>query len=331
MRAAVIRQYGPPDVLILDDHPMPEPGRGEVRVRVAAAALNPIDAEKRKGRFAIPFYHRLPMVLGSDLAGWIDAAGPGAEWAPGTPVYGMIPTIKGGAYASYAVLQADQVARLPEGLDMTEAAAMPLAALTALQALRDLAGLRAGQRLMVNGCSGGVGTFALQLGRLMGAHVTGVCSARNEALARELGAAEVIDYTATDIRALDVQFDVYFDVYGNMPLPRAQPMIVPGGAHVTTIPAPANFVHALRSRLGKVRSHVVIVTSRRADLETLAKYVEDGTVRPVVDRTYPLEDAAAAHTYLETRRARGKVVLAVEDTVHENESDGEGGPGENGG
>ena len=312
MKACVVQRYGAADVLAVTEWEQPHPGSGEVLVRVRAAALNPVDVQLREGRFRWVTKHRPPYVPGSDLAGEVVAVGAGVDaLAPGEAVYGMLPTRQGGAYAQYAVLAAHQLARQPAGLTVDEAAAVPLAGLTALQSLRDLAGLRAGQTVLVNGCSGGVGTFALQIARAYGAHVTGVCSYRNVALSRRLGADRVLDYTATDVRSLDERFDVVFDVYGSLPYPRARRLLVPGGVHVTTIPSPENFMQQGRTLLTRTRSRVVVVRSKAADLEAVRLLIEAGRVQPVVDRTYALEEAAAAQRYLATRRARGKVVLRV--------------------
>jgi NADPH:quinone reductase-like Zn-dependent oxidoreductase len=312
MTACVVQAYGSAEVLALVERARPVPKAGEVLVRVQAAALNPVDVQLRKGQFRLFTRFSPPFVPGSDVAGTVEAVGAAVSgFAPGEAVYGMLPTTHGGGYAEYAVLRPDQLAPLPAECSFSEAAAVPLAALTALQALRDLADLQDGQRVLVNGASGGVGTLALQVATAYGAHVTGVCSYRNVELCTRLGADRVIDYTKTDVRALDERFDVVFDVHGTLPFPRARRLLQRGGVHVTTIPSPQNYLQHSQTLLARTRSKVVVVQSKADDLEALRLMIESGAVTPVVDRVYDLSEAAEAQRYLETRRASGKVVLRV--------------------
>lgn len=316
MTACVVQEYGAADVLAVTRPPRPVPDDDEVLVRVQAAALNPVDVQLRKGQFRLFTRFTPPFVPGSDVAGTVEAVGGGVTgFAPGEAVYGMLPTTQAGGYAEYAVLRTDQLAPMPDGCSFEAAAAVPLAALTALQALRDLAGLQAGQTVLINGASGGVGTFALQIAKAYGAHVSGVCSYRNVDLCARLGADRVIDYTKTDVRAMDERYDVVFDVHGTLPFPHARRLLRRGGRHVTTIPSPQNYLQQARTLLARTRSTVVVVASKADDLEALRLMVEAGSVTPVVDRVYDLHEAAAAQRYLETRRASGKVVLRVRETT----------------
>ena len=314
MTACVVQEYGAADVLAITRPPRPVPGDDEVLVRVRAAALNPVDVQLRKGQFRFFTRFSPPFVPGSDVAGTVEAAGRSVTgFAAGDAVYGMLPTTQAGGYAEYAVLRTDQLAPMADGCSFEEAAAVPLAALTALQALRDLAGLQSGQTVLINGASGGVGTFALQIARAYGAHVTGVCSYRNVDLCTRLGADRVIDYTETDVRSMDEHFDVVFDVHGTLPFPHARRLLHRGGRHVTTIPTPQNYLQQARTLLARTRSKVVVVQPSATDLEALRLMIEAGEVVPVVDRVYALHKATEAQRYLETRRASGKVVLRVGD------------------
>lgn len=200
---------------------------------------------------------------------------------------------------------------MPASLDFHEAAALPLVGLTSLQALRDDAGLRAGQRVLIHGASGGVGTHAVQIAKALGAHVTASCSRANHALVRELGADAVHDYRERPPSELDARFDVFFDVYGNQPFPKARRVLTPRGRHVATVPGPSTFGWAFATTLSRRRARVVLVRPRRADLDALSAMVARGQLRPVVDRRFPLDAIAEAETYLETKRARGKVVIDV--------------------
>jgi NADPH:quinone reductase-like Zn-dependent oxidoreductase len=197
---------------------------------------------------------------------------------------------------------------------MVEAASLPLVGLTALQALRDELGVRGGDHVLLNGASGGVGTVAIQIGKALGARVTAVCSDRNAELVRSLGADAVLDYRREDISAAR-GLDHVFDIYGTLPYARARPMLRPGGRYCTAVPSPPAILRGLLRRAGLHRAALVVVRSRREDLEQLTRWVQQGALAPVVDRVLSLEQAAEGHAYLETRRARGKVVLEVASTA----------------
>jgi len=288
---------------------MPEPSQatGMARVRVHAAALNPKDVLLRKGRMKM-LRVPLPTVPGYDIAGeLIDGAN---GWPAGTPVFGMIQSNRGGACAEVASLHFHELAQKPESLSMAQAASLPLAALTALQGLRDELGVRAGQTVLLNGASGGVGTLAVQIAKAMGAQVVAVCSGRNAELVAELGADRVIDYTTqtvTDERGLDH----IFDIYGSLPWAKAKPMLARGGRFCTTIPRPGSIARGLLRKVNLHRAALVVVQSRRSDLEQLAAWVQSGELRPQVDLEVPLERSHEGHEHLETRRARGKVVVTL--------------------
>jgi NADPH:quinone reductase-like Zn-dependent oxidoreductase len=220
MRAVGFRRYGAPEVLEELEVARPAPRLGEVLLKVAAAGVNPADWALRGGRLR-PFVRlKLPFVPGSDVAGVVEAVGPGVtRFGPGEVVYAMTPTSEGGGYAEYVAVAEDHVARVPPGLSLGEAAAVPLVSLTALQALRDRAGLAAGDHILINGASGGVGSFAVQISKAMGARVTATCSARNAELVRGLGADEVLDY-AGDGATGGPRYDVIFGAVNTLPISR---------------------------------------------------------------------------------------------------------------
>ncbi|MCA9545376.1 MAG: NADP-dependent oxidoreductase [Myxococcales bacterium] len=312
MRRVEFHRYGPPEVLSLADVPAPRPRRGQVRVAVHAAGCNPKDVMVRKGRFKAFVGPRWPKTLGHDVAGVVDAVGPGVQGlAVGQPVFGMIQAWRAGGYAEQAVLPADQVAPLPPGLSFTDAAAVPLAALTALQALRDLIGLRPGDRVGLHGASGGVGVFAVQLAKALGAHVTATSSAANHDLLRALGADVTLDYRAADLFDHG-PFDGVFDIFGNRRFGDACRALRRRGVYVNTVPEPRIIGQHLRTRFaGGQTARLVVVKSRGADLRHLAALVAAGQLRAVVDAVLPLDKAAEAHRRLETKRTRGKLVLQV--------------------
>lgn len=328
MRAAIYRRFGGPDVLeVVDDAPRPAARPAMARVRVRAAALNPKDVLLRKGKLKLVsgriFGERWPRIPGVDFAGeLLDAAG---DLPAGQRVYGMIQGWSEGACAEEAAVPLDELAPMPASLDFTEAAAIPLAALTSLQALRDLLQVKRGTRLCINGASGGVGSYAVQLAAAMGAEVVAVCSGRNAGRMRDLGAHAVIDYTADDPLAPQRPYDAFYDVFGNRPYadarrairPPARRRAAPGASqavYVTTVPTATAVLGELRGRLpGRLAgpARLVIVKSNRDDLDDLTARIEAGMLRPVIDRVLPLDAIAEAHRYLETRRARGKVVIRI--------------------
>ncbi|MFK7921097.1 MAG: NAD(P)-dependent alcohol dehydrogenase [Bacteroidia bacterium] len=313
MNAIFYQQYGSPEVLEYGTQAIPNPGTKEVLIKVHASALNPIDCEIRKGSFKIVTGKQFPRIPGCDFAGEVIAKGSRVKtFQIGDLVYGMSKTYRGGAHAEYITMNAGEIGLKPERLSMIEAAAMPLASLTSLQALRDLAHLETGQKVLLNGASGGVGVFAIQLAKAMGAEVYTTCSSRNFELVKSLGADHLIDYTQTNIRNNKERFDVIFDIYGSQSFPRVKHLLTPKGKHITTIPSPKNFRRQWISRFFKRSTQVVLVDSNTNDLDTLTAYVAAEKLHAVIDHILPLSEAAAAQSYLETRRARGKVVLQIE-------------------
>ncbi len=336
MRAVVLTGYGGVERLRLREVPRPEPGAGQILVRVRAAGVNPIDWKIRRGRLRLLLPGRLPIILGFDIAGEVAAVGPEvADLEPGDTVFAMLDDPHGGGYAEYAVAGRTAVARLPEGLSFEEAAAMPVAALTALQALRDVAELQSGERLAVYGAAGGVGHFAVQLGVAMGARVVAAGGPGQQDYLRRLGAERAVDVTREDIAALpeagtgtpvssftasEITFDAFFDAAGALRFDDCEPALVEGGVFVTTRRGPMSLVAHLRSRLGELidgsgarRAATVRVHPSGADLEALAHLVEAGRLRPVVERVYPLADAARAHDAGETGGRQGKLVLRIDE------------------
>ncbi len=312
MRAVVIDRYGGPEVLRLATVPRPVPTRGQVLVRTRFIGVNPKDIIVRKGKFQIATGKKFPLIVGHDIAGEVVEVGLGADLAKGDLVYGMINDFAGRAYAEYAAVDCQQLAKAPASIELAVAAAVPLAAQTALQALRDDAQLKAGQTVLVNGASGGVGVFAVQIAKILGAQVTAVCSHRNVDLVTELGADRVVDYTKTELVDLDEKFDVIFDVFGNYRFDKLKKLLPERGIYVNTIPSASIFKDVAKSFVRRKRAKLVIVKSRRDQLDWLRQQIDAGRLRVVVDRSFPIADVAEAHRYMETKRARGKVVLAVD-------------------
>ncbi|MFB9441960.1 NAD(P)-dependent alcohol dehydrogenase [Dactylosporangium vinaceum] len=325
MKAIVQERYGPPSVLRYAEVATPVPAADEVLVRVHAAGVNAADWHMLRGdpklaRLTVAgFGLRGPKqsIPGRDFAGVVESAGSAVEdLSPGDEVYGT----SAGAFAEYVCAKSGTVARKPAGLTFEEAAALPLAGVTALGGLRDLAAAQPGGRLLVNGASGGVGMFAVQLAKAMGLHVTGVCSTRNLELVTGFGADEVIDYTRHDFTRGGRRYDVVFDLVANRSLAALRRAVTPAGVLILagggvytggSLVGPMGLVIVglLTGRLVRQRIVLLAAAPDRERLDTLREYVEAGHVRPVIERTYPLHRAAAAITHLETEHARAKIVI----------------------
>ena len=320
MKAVYIDRFGSSDVLIYGERPDPQPGPKEVLVAVHAASVNPRDWLIRSGRYQLGFLlPKFPFVLGSDVSGTVIAAGDRVDrFRPGDAVYGMRPSRDGfGGYAEKIAIRASALSRKSQGMSHQQAAGVPLAGLTALQALRDNARVRPGQRVLVIGASGGVGTYAIQIAKALGAEVIGVCSTTNLALVEGLGADRVIDYRVERFDRVLSDLDVVFDVVGRESSKSCAAVLRPGGTYVTTIPRLATGLEMVVSRIRSWvsstarRSEVVLVRASGADLEQITQWIEEGKVTTVIDSVYPLREAARAHERSRTFRARGKIILEV--------------------
>jgi NADPH:quinone reductase-like Zn-dependent oxidoreductase len=311
MKAAVAEEFGGIDRVVVRDVPKPAPGPGEVLVRVRAASMNPLDCKLREGKFRLVFRVRPPFVLGFDVAGEVEGVGPGVtRLRPGDAVFGELP--RPGAHAEYVVAGEDHLLPKPGRLSFEEAAAIPAAAMSALQALRDEARLRAGQHLLVNGAGGGIGTFAVQIAKAWGARVTAVASARNQDLLREIGADESLDYAKDDFTRREAVFDAILDVVPNRSFPECRRALAPGGTYVTTLPGPGPFLWRALTALplfGGRRCRALMLRPKRSDLEELARLAEAGSLRPVVGEVFPLDAIREAHVRMQSGHARGKIVV----------------------
>ncbi|GGZ59025.1 NADPH:quinone reductase [Streptomyces subrutilus] len=306
MRAIVVNEWGGPENLVEREIDRPEPGLGEVLVRVHAAGVNPVDWKTRASGGLIA-WGEVP-VVGWDVSGTVEAVAPGVTaFRPGDEVYGMplFPRQAGG-YAEYVVAPARQLAAKPASLSHVEAAALPLAALTAWQALVDTADVRPGERVLVHAAAGGVGHLAVQIAKARGAYVIGTASAGKHELLRSLGADEVIDYRSEDFAEKVADVDVVLDSLGGETAERSLKVLRPGG-HLITLPGPdsvpagADGVHAVW----------LLVEPDLAGLREITSLVDRGLLRPLVDTVLPLSEAARAHELGEQGRTTGKIVLTV--------------------
>ncbi len=322
MRAAVQHRYGPPSVLESSEVGIPLPGRGDVLVQVGAASVHPGDYFVMTGEpyvVRLVFGFRRPRhgIPGRDLAGVVAAVGKDVTaLRPGDEVFGWSTA---GTLAEYASVPTDHLVSVPANVSVAEAAAVPTSALTALQAMRKIANVQPSQTVLVTGASGGVGSFAVQIAKAFGAEVTGVCSTRNVELVRSLGADHVVDYASTDFTRAEKRYDVILDNVEAQPLAAVRRALTPTGILIPNSGrggrwlGPLGRIVKARVLSGFTRQQLRPFTSveKRQDLLTLADLLTTGQVRPVIDRTYPLDDAADALRYVAAGHTRGKVVITV--------------------
>jgi NADPH:quinone reductase-like Zn-dependent oxidoreductase len=328
VKAFVLHTYGSADHLTLAEPATPAPCDDEVLVRVRATSVNPYDWHLMRGE---PYLARLMPgnlgvrrpkinVLGCDMAGTVEAIGRNVtRFRPGDDVYALL---SGGGFAEYATVQEDLLARKPRNLSYEQAAAVPMAAVTALLSLRESGRLQAGQQVLINGASGGVGTFAVQIARASGAKVTGVCSARNAELIRSIGADEVIDYATADFTRTAQRYDLIVDIAGSRPVRACLKALTPEGAFVAVGGPAGRWIRPAGRMISAlalapfvsqriVTADTVGYADKKQSLSTLTELIEDGRVTPVVDRHYPFAEIPAAVGYQEEGHAPGKVVVAV--------------------
>jgi NADPH:quinone reductase-like Zn-dependent oxidoreductase len=308
MKAMRIHSYGGPEVLVHEDSPRPKAAAGELLIRVSAAGVNPIDWKVRAGHLQEWLKHKLPLIPGWDVSGIVAAVGDGVtDFKAGDEVFGMLDFTRNGAYAEYAVSRAAVMARKPAAVSHLDAAALPIAALTAWQALFDVARLAPGQSVLIHGAAGGVGHFAIQFARWKGGRVIGTASARNIGFVRELGAEQAIDYQTTRFEEIVRDVDVVFDTIGDETQQRSWQVLKKGGVLVATLGIATP--HAARD-FG-VRGEGVSVHADAGQLGQIAALIEAKQVRPYISGTLPLTEAAKAHEQGESGHGRGKMVLRV--------------------
>ena len=314
MKALIYRKFGNPDVLEwVEKWPIPVVNSGSVLVRTIAGSVNPKDVLLRKGKFSRTLARDpLPRVTGHDAAGEVVKIGQDvSNLVAGDIVFGMTNKFSGGIHSEFALLDANEVARVPSNISVAEASSIPLAAQTALQALRDHCKLVAGQKVLINGASGGVGHFAVQIARALGAEVHAVCGPDHLDFVTSLGADTVYDYTLMPAPAMTSSFDSIFDVFGKLARGDIAKQLGSKGIFVSTVPKPATLYGECLASMGiNKRSRLVLVKSNTADLNQLCEWVEKSQLKPHVEKVYPVTDADEAHRHIEGRHTTGKIVLS---------------------
>jgi NADPH:quinone reductase-like Zn-dependent oxidoreductase len=333
MRAYILERYGGPQSARLAEVPAPAPGPRDILVAVRAAGLNPVDFKFRQGKLRAILRPKLPYVLGNELAGEVIAVGGDVKrFQAGDRVFARVAKDRAGAFAEQACVDEAHAAHMPRDLDFADAAAVPLAGLTALQALRDELAVTPGQKVFISGGAGGVGCFAIQIAKWLGADVTTTASPRGEALVRTLGCDEVIDYTSQDITKTTARFDAGLDLVGGNTLTQMFGIMKPGTkvVSVAALPEPQTAIkdlaggrvlaaifwiisYGIRSRAQRagVSYRYLFMHPSGSDLAQLAELIEQGKLKVTVDRTYPFADIADALAYVESGRAKGKVVVTM--------------------
>jgi NADPH:quinone reductase-like Zn-dependent oxidoreductase len=311
MKAIRIHNYGGPEVLHYEDAPRPKPQAGEVLVRVLAAGVNPIDWKVREGHMKDFWPHKFPLIPGWDLSGVVEAVGPGLAAAgpfkKGDEVYSVPDASRDGAYAEYIVVRESELALKPKSLHHVRAAAVPLAAVTAWQALFDAGQLKRGQRVLIHGGSGGVGHVAVQLAKWKGAHVLATASTKSQELLRELGADEPIDYTKQKFEDVARDVDLVLDLIGGETQERSWSVLKKGGVLLSLVQPPS----VEKAKALGVRAAFVAGHPSGAQLAEIAKLIDSGEMKPVIDRILPLSEVSRAHELSKSGHAHGKIVLRI--------------------
>ncbi len=332
MKAFLINRYGKNETGHIDDVPTPALRDGDVLIRVQAASVNALDPKIRRGEFKVILPYRLPLILGNDLAGTVERVGAGvSQFKPGDDVYARPDDDRIGAFAEFIAVNAASVALKPANLTMVEAASLPLVALTAWQALVETAQLKPGQKVFIQAGSGGVGTVAIQLAKHLGAFVATTTSTPNVAWVKALGADVVIDYRQQDFATALRDYDVVLNSLGKEELERSLQILKPGG-HLISISGPPTpafaaarglawplkqvmrlLSHGIRSKAKKkgVTYTFVFMRADGAQLSTITSLIESGALAPVIDRVFPFQDTQGALAYVESGRAKGKVVVEL--------------------
>jgi NADPH:quinone reductase-like Zn-dependent oxidoreductase len=310
MKAVVIHEYGGPEVLKYEDIPRPEPKDDQLLIRVIAAGVNPVDGMIRSGMFAKDGDRALPIILGGDVAGVVEKVGSKiTKFKPGDPVFAYVSLDNSGGYAQYALVTEREAALKPKSLTYVEAAAVPIVALTAWQALVDTAKLSAGQTVLIHGGSGGVGSFAIQIAKTRGAKVIATASTANQDFLRQLGADVAIDYTKQKFEDVAKDVDVVLDSIGTDTLARSYGLVKKGGIIVSLVARPKE------SELEKhgIRGAALNVEPNSEELAAIGKLMDDKKIKVIVSQTLPLSEAMKAHEQVATGHTRGKIVLKIAD------------------
>ncbi|MCU0534041.1 MAG: NAD(P)-dependent alcohol dehydrogenase [Hydrococcus sp. Prado102] len=313
MKAVSINRYGSPDVLQYADVEKPSVTGDRLLIKVYASSINPVDWKIRQGMLQVITGYKFPIILGFDVAGEVVEVGANVtNFKTGDAVYAYLDPVPGGAYAEYAAVSERFVSLKPSNLSYEQAAVVPLAATTALQALRDTGEIKKGQKVLINGAAGGVGTFAVQIAKAYETDVTAVCSTKNVELVKGLGADRVIDYSQQDFTKDTEKYDIIFDVVGKRSFSECNNNLLDRGIYISLLPSPDVLLNGFLTFFipGK-KAKLFVAKASGKDLAYLKELIEANKIRPIIDRTYPLSQIADAHRYSEEGRTVGKIAIAI--------------------
>ncbi len=312
MKAAIIEQYGGPEVIKIAEVPKPVPRPGEVLIKVYAASVNPVDWKIRKGNLKMMLNKRFPKILGIEVSGTVEELGENVTaFSIGQRVFAGM-SYEGKGYAEFTVAEAGRVIAIPENISYEEASTMAVAGMTAIQGLRNKGRIKSGMDVIINGASGGVGTYALQIAKVLGAKVTAVCSAKNFDLVKSLGADVIIDYKEVDFTKLPKKYNIVFDAVGYRTFWQTRRVLKKKGIYVNISPSIPLYITSMITRLnpGK-KSKGFMLHPEMHDLEEVMNMIADKKIKVVIDKVFPLEKLAEAHQYSESERAKGKIIISI--------------------
>lgn len=310
MKIAVNQQFGGIDKIKIIETELPQLSTNEVLIKIKSAGLNPKDILIRKGKFKRLADNKFPQAIGFDFSGVIEDPNK-SHYKKGDSVFGMLNGWRGRCCAEYANIKVNELYTLPENISFEEGAGIPLAGQTALQAIKNIGKLKANDSILLNGASGGVGTLAVQIAKELGAKITTITSTKNIELCKSLGADTAISYEENDILKLNKKYDIFFDIFGNYSFKKVAPILTSKGKYITTVPKPSIFKEQIFNLFRKKKAKMVYVKSNQKDLQWLSKKLQDKKIIPVVDKIFDWKDIQSAQKYIESKRARGKVILNI--------------------
>ncbi|MBW6478298.1 MAG: NAD(P)-dependent alcohol dehydrogenase [Bacteroidales bacterium] len=311
MKKVIYEAYGDADVLKVADFRINEPADGEVLVKIMAAGINPVDYKIRKGALKFIYRAKLPRTPGGEISGIVEKTGSTqSAFKPGDKVYAMLPISVGG-YSEYVNVKEDLLSLMPKNISFNEAAVIPLAGLTALQALRDKGNISKGMKVLINGGSGGVGMFAIQIAKAFGAEVTAVCSGKNINFVRSFGADHVVDYEKEDFTKLTDKFDIILDAVAKSSFGKCKKILKEKSVFITTIPSPPVMLRQIINPMVNKKAFGILTKPLSKDLDYLTNLIAQGKLKASIEKVYSMEEAANAHKHIETGRVKGKLVIKM--------------------
>jgi NADPH:quinone reductase-like Zn-dependent oxidoreductase len=316
MKAAYIERFGAEDVFTLGEQPEPQVKEDQIKIRVAYSSINPIDWKQRKGNHRFILGAPFPIILGYDVCGQVVETGKKVmDFQVGDQVYGVLDNKYGGALAEYAVGNSNCFAHKPVNITDEEAAAVPMVALTVLQALRDKAALKKGQTLIINGASGGVGHVAMQAAKIMNTKVIAVAGTKSENFVKQYNPDQFIDYKKENLLLSGIKCDVFFDVAGVYNFPQCLDLLKPKGVYINTLPRPKIIIHKLFQLISGKKVKTLLMKHRQDDLKLITQWIEQGKMKPYINNVYELSAISEAHRYAQKGHSKGKNVIRINQNI----------------